>query len=123
MLWSGKKRTLESFPGKKTLKDRVNIVITRNSNYFLRDAIVVHDVEQALKEATAYKIRLYLLLVEGAFMNRCFRIVPRHMLPTLIIHMKQIHTFRICQKIRNGNWLVKVRNRHILMWNFILENM
>lgn len=48
------RKTLESFPGGLPLKNRVNIVITGNKNYKAKDAIVVHSVEEALKEAEKY---------------------------------------------------------------------
>ena len=44
------RRTLESFPHKKPLADRVNIVLTRNPAYEVEGAIVVHT-EEELKAA------------------------------------------------------------------------
>ncbi len=44
------RKTLESFPGGQPLKKRTNIVITRDKNYDVKDAIVVHSVEEALEE-------------------------------------------------------------------------
>lgn len=44
------RKTLESFPGGQPLKNRTNIVITKNKNYQVKDAIVVNSVEEALKE-------------------------------------------------------------------------
>lgn len=44
------RKTLESFPQKQPLKNRKNIVITRDRNYKVKDAIVVHSIEEALKE-------------------------------------------------------------------------
>ncbi len=48
------RKTLESFPGKKPLKNRVNIVITRDMNYQVADAIVVHSIEEALETLKGY---------------------------------------------------------------------
>ncbi|MCI9275539.1 MAG: dihydrofolate reductase, partial [Clostridia bacterium] len=42
------KKTLESFPQGKPLKDRVNIVITRDHDYHVEGAIVVHNIDEAL---------------------------------------------------------------------------
>lgn len=42
------RKTLESFPGKKPLKNRTNIVITKQKDYQVADATVVHSVEEAL---------------------------------------------------------------------------
>lgn len=43
------RKTLESFPGKKPLKNRTNIVITKQKDYQVADATVVHSVEEALE--------------------------------------------------------------------------
>ena len=48
------RKTLESFPGGQPLKKRTNIVITRDENYSVKDAIVVHSVEEALEELKNY---------------------------------------------------------------------
>lgn len=42
------RKTLESFPGKEPLKNRTNIVITKQKDYQVADATVVHSVEEAL---------------------------------------------------------------------------
>ena len=46
--------TLESFPGGKPLKGRVNIVVTRDPKYYVPDAIIVHSVKEAAKAAADY---------------------------------------------------------------------
>lgn len=48
------RKTLETFPGGQPLKKRVNIVITRDKNYKVNDAIIVHSVEEALEELKKY---------------------------------------------------------------------
>lgn len=45
------RKTLESFPQGQPLKNRVNIVITRNPSYKVKDAVVVHSVEEAIEES------------------------------------------------------------------------
>ena len=40
------RKTLESFPGGQPLKKRTNIVLTSDRNYKVKDAIVVHTVEE-----------------------------------------------------------------------------
>ena len=49
------RKTLESFPGGLPLKNRVNIVITRDKNYKAKDAVVVHSIEEALEEVKKYQ--------------------------------------------------------------------
>ena len=48
------RKTLESFPGGQPLKKRTNIVLTRDQNYQVKDAIVVHNVEELLEELKNY---------------------------------------------------------------------
>ncbi len=48
------RKTLESFPGGQPLKKRTNIVLTRDKNYDVKDAIVVHSVDELLKELKQY---------------------------------------------------------------------
>ena len=40
------RKTQESFPGGLPLKNRINIVLTRNENYKVKDAIIVHSIEK-----------------------------------------------------------------------------
>ncbi|MGI6084906.1 MAG: dihydrofolate reductase [Acetivibrionales bacterium] len=40
------RKTLESFKDKKPLSDRINIVLTRDKNYFCEGAVIVHSVEE-----------------------------------------------------------------------------
>lgn len=48
------RKTLESFPNGKPLKNRVNIVLTRDEKYDVKDAIVVHSKEELDKELKKY---------------------------------------------------------------------
>ncbi len=48
------RKTLESFPGGLPLKNRVNIVLTRDKNYKAKDAVILHSVEDVLKEVEKY---------------------------------------------------------------------
>jgi dihydrofolate reductase len=48
------RKTLESFPGGQPLKNRTNIVLTHNPNYKVKDAIVVHSLEELDSELAKY---------------------------------------------------------------------
>ena len=48
------RKTLESFPGGLPLKNRTNIVLTRNRNYKVKDAIIVHSIQELLEELKKY---------------------------------------------------------------------
>ncbi|MEE0751985.1 dihydrofolate reductase [Frisingicoccus sp.] len=43
------RKTLESFPNGRPLKNRTNVVITGQTDYEVPDAVVVHSVEEALE--------------------------------------------------------------------------
>ena len=45
------RKTLESFPGAKPLKNRRNIVITKDAAYEKEGVVIVHSVEEALAAA------------------------------------------------------------------------
>lgn len=48
------RKTLESFPNGLPLKNRVNIVLTANRSYKVKDAIIVHTKEDLLEELKKY---------------------------------------------------------------------
>ena len=48
------RKTLESFPNQRPLKNRVNIVLTKDETYQVKDALVVHDMEQLREELAKY---------------------------------------------------------------------
>ena len=43
------RKTLESFPNKSPLKNRLNVVITSDMNYSVPGAVVVHSIEEAVE--------------------------------------------------------------------------
>ncbi|MBR5128183.1 MAG: dihydrofolate reductase [Roseburia sp.] len=48
------RKTLESFPNGLPLKNRTNIVLTRDKNYQVKDAIVLHSLEDLREELKKY---------------------------------------------------------------------
>lgn len=49
------RNTLESLPQKQPLGNRVNIVLSANKNYRVKDAVVVHSLEALFAELKQYK--------------------------------------------------------------------
>ncbi len=49
------RNTLRSFPGEQPLKNRTNIIVTRDKNFKVKDAIMVNSVEEALELTKNYK--------------------------------------------------------------------
>lgn len=48
------RKTLESFPGGLPLKNRVNIVLTKDRNYRAKDVVLVHSMEELKQELGKY---------------------------------------------------------------------
>ena len=48
------RKTLETFPGGQPLKKRTNIVLTKDKDYQVKDAIVVHSIAELLEELKKY---------------------------------------------------------------------
>lgn len=61
------RKTLESFPQGQPLKKRVNIVITKNKNYKVKDAVLVHSVEEAVRESKKYEGEVYVIGGESIY--------------------------------------------------------
>ncbi len=62
------RKTLESFPNGLPLKDRVNIVLTGNRDYQVKDAVVVHSEEELLEELKKYDTeRVYVIGGESVY--------------------------------------------------------
>lgn len=49
------RKTLESFPNGLPLKNRTNIVLTKSRDYSVKGAVVLHSVEEVLKELEQYE--------------------------------------------------------------------
>lgn len=48
------RKTLETFPQGQPLKNRTNIILSRNKDYKVKDAIVVHSIEELMEELKKY---------------------------------------------------------------------
>ena len=48
------RKTLETFPGGLPLKNRTNIILTTNKDFKVKDATVVHSIEELLEEIKKY---------------------------------------------------------------------
>ncbi|NLG87627.1 MAG: dihydrofolate reductase [Clostridiaceae bacterium] len=53
------RKTLESFPSGKPLPDRLNVVLTRDMNYSVEGALVVHGIEELMEELKDYRGEIY----------------------------------------------------------------
>ena len=48
------RKTLETFPQGLPLKNRTNIILSKDADYKVKDAVVVHSVEELLEELKQY---------------------------------------------------------------------
>lgn len=48
------RKTLATFPGGLPLKNRTNIILTKDKNFSVKDGIVVHSIEELLEELKKY---------------------------------------------------------------------
>lgn len=48
------RKTLETFPNGLPLKNRTNIILTKDKNYKVKDAIIVHDQDELFEELKKY---------------------------------------------------------------------
>ncbi len=61
------RKTLESFPQGQPLKDRVNIVVTRNAGYKVKGAVIAGSIEEAVTEAEKYEGDIYVIGGESIY--------------------------------------------------------
>ena len=64
------RKTLETFPQGLPLKNRTNIILSSNPSYQVKDAIVVHSVEELLEELKKYDEEdIYIIGGESVYMQ------------------------------------------------------
>lgn len=63
------RKTLESFPNGLPLKNRTNIILTSDVSYQVKDAIVVHSLEELLEELGHYESK-DIYIIGGASIYR-----------------------------------------------------
>lgn len=62
------RRTMETFPGKQPLKNRTNIILSKNPSCRVKGATVVHSLEELLKECGKYDDRdIYVIGGESVY--------------------------------------------------------
>lgn len=117
------RKTLESFPNGLPLKNRTNIVLTHNPAYQVKDAIVVHSMEELHRELEKYDTNdVYVIGGQKIYEQLLDECDVAHITKSTM-HMMRMRISRIWMKNRSGKLQQTVKNRHILIWNFISINM
>lgn len=77
------RKTLATFPQGQPLKNRTNIILSKNPNFTVKDAIVAHSVEELLEELKKYNDEdIYIIGGESIY---------RQMLPYCnVVHVTKI---------------------------------
>lgn len=96
------KKTLESFPNSKPLKNRINIVITTDTNYNVEDAIVVHSINDAITEAKKYEKEIF--TIGGASIYKQFIDIVNTLYITKIY--KNFNAEVFFPEIDENKWLI-----------------
>lgn len=111
------RKTLESFPNGQPLKNRVNIVLTSDKNYKVKDAIVVHDLDELHKELEQYNSEdVYVIGGESIYRQLLDECDVAHI--TKIDYAYDADAYsRIWMKRKNGRLQKTVMNRPILIWS------
>ena len=117
------RKTLESFPNGLPLKNRTNIVLTHNPAYQVKDAIVVHSMEELHRELEKYDTNDVYVIGGQKIYEQLLDECMLHILQKSTMHMTRMRISRIWMKNRSGKLQQTVKNRHILIWNFISINM
>ena len=60
------RKTLETFPGGRPLPKRLNVILTKNPDFKVDGAVVVHSVEEALEAVKDYADeKIYVIVTRG----------------------------------------------------------
>ena len=69
------RKTLESFPGGQPLKNRVNVVLTTDKNYKVKDTVIVHTIEEMVDELKKYDSEDIFVIGQFKYSANHFRFV------------------------------------------------
>lgn len=106
-----------------SVENRTNIVLTHNLAYQVKDAIVVHSMEELHRELEKYDTNdVYVIGGQKIYEQLLDECDVAH-ITKLTMHMTRMRISRIWMKNRSGKLQQTVKNRHILIWNFISINM
>ena len=109
------RKTMDTFPGGRPLAQRRNIILSRNPEYKVKDAEVVHSKEELLELIVKEKINSFTK-------NSCLYAI-RLSLPRSTTAMRPMHISPIWIRTMNGNVWRKARSRRALIWNSYLQGM
>ena len=96
------RKTLESFPNGLPLKNRTNIVLTGNKDYNVKDAIIVHTVEELLEEIKKYPSEEVYCIGGDSVYKQLLPYCDTAHVTKIDCHMRQTAISQIWMKCRSG---------------------
>lgn len=87
------RKTLESFPNGKPLKNRINIVITTNKDFVCEDAIVVHSLEEASEKAKEFSDKEVFVIGGGTIYRQMLKYCDKAYITKIDRVFEQADTF------------------------------
>ena len=107
------RKTLESFPGKKPLKNRVNIVLTSDHSYQVDGAVIVHDTDELHEELKKYDSKdIYVIGGESIYRQLLDECEVAH-ITKIDLLTRQMPGSRIWMKKKSG-WLPRTAGADLL---------
>lgn len=116
------RKTMESFPGGQPLKKRTNIVLSRDESYQVKDAVVVHSLEELLEQLKSFPEESIYVIGGESIYRMLLHTARRRISQGSVTAMRRIPISRIWMRIQNGSWKMRARSRHILTWNMFLRD-
>ena len=114
------RKTLESFPNGLPLKNRTNIVITGNRDYQVKGAVIVHSIEEALKEVEKYPAEDVYCIGGDSIYKQMLPYCDTAHVTKIDFAYKRMRIFQTWMRTRTGRSQRRVKNRHTLIWNMRL---
>ena len=96
------RKTLESFPNGLPLKNRTNIVLTGNKDYNVKDAIIVHTVEELLEEIKKYPSEEVYCIGGDSVYKQLLPYCDTAHVTKIDLHMRQTAISQTWMKCRSG---------------------
>lgn len=98
------RKTLESLPNGQPLKNRTNIVVTKNKAYKVKDAVVIHSMDELLEQLEQYKSEdIYIIGGESIYQQMLPYCTTAHV--TKIDYAYQADTY-FTNLDKDENWIV-----------------
>ena len=96
------RKTMDTFPGGQPLKNRDNIILSRNEAYQQKDAQVVHSVEELLEAVKGYDTKEVYVIGGSSVYEQLLWAIEALGVENLIMLTMRTPTSRIWMRIRTG---------------------